>query len=76
MRFLKVKPRHARGWFLMGVVLESQGKRTEAITAYQRAVKYDPKMVEAWSNLKMAYLKNGERTRARQAHEMILKLGT
>ncbi len=74
-RFLSENPRHSRGWFLLGVVLESQGRRVDAITAYQRAVKHEPGMIDAWSNLKMAYLKSGDRIRARRAHEMVLKLG-
>jgi len=53
--------------FLKGNELAKQGKLDEAIEAFNRAIKLDPKFSEAWNNKGVALLRQGKYDKALEA---------
>ena len=44
-------PVHAEAFFMQGMILKEMGDTTRAITAFQKAVKEDPDLTDAWINI-------------------------
>jgi len=61
-------------WNGRGVALKALGRAEEAEIAYRRALKIDPKYVEAWFNLGNLYRDNGPIKAAIQAYERVVAL--
>jgi Flp pilus assembly protein TadD len=53
--------------FTLGNLCLQQGRYTDAIAAYETAVKADPTFAEAWNNLAIAYQNAGEDEKAMAA---------
>lgn len=49
--FVKARPEHPMGYFLLAVVLERDGEDREAIEQYQKALAKDPNFLDAHKNL-------------------------
>jgi Tfp pilus assembly protein PilF len=64
-RALKVKPAYAEGHFNLGKVLHKQGRRDEALRAYERAYAMEPEFPGLRTALLHMYCKTGRAERAR-----------
>jgi Flp pilus assembly protein TadD len=53
--------------FTLGNLCLQQGRYTDAIAAYEAAVKEDPSFAEAWNNLAIAYQNSGQDDKAMAA---------
>jgi len=51
-------------WNFVGLCENALGRTREAVIAYERATKIEPKFKEAWANLAQAYRDNGDRSNA------------
>src|ERR1041385_6381917 len=56
-----------QAWFDLGFAQSHQGKTTEAIAAYKKAIALDPKWFEAQQNLGLALAKSGDLNAAASA---------
>jgi tetratricopeptide (TPR) repeat protein len=53
--------------FTLGNLCLQQGRYSEAISAYQKALDADPSFAEAWNNLAIAYQNSGQDDKAMEA---------
>jgi tetratricopeptide (TPR) repeat protein len=66
-------PRSAFAWFEQGCMLDAQnGRASEAVAAYRRAVELAPDFADAWCNLGTVHFHRGERAEARGCYERAL----
>ncbi|MCS6318394.1 MAG: tetratricopeptide repeat protein [Nitrospira sp.] len=63
-----VAPRNPVYWFNHGVVLQRAGFTTEAVDAYGQAIQWNPRYIEARTNLGNAYKELGRLTDAQAAY--------
>jgi len=54
--------------FALGNLFMEQGRYTEAIAAYEAAVKIDPTFADAWNKLAVAYQNSGQDQKALEAY--------
>jgi tetratricopeptide (TPR) repeat protein len=73
---IQTKPRLAMAHNLKGMILEKQGNLTEALAAYQQAVKIVPEDVLFNYNLGAAYYKAGEFAKSKEVFLKISPLAT
>jgi tetratricopeptide (TPR) repeat protein len=52
---LQIDPSNAEAFFMFGVNFKELGDRNRAINSFQKAVEYDPDLVDAWINLGQLY---------------------
>jgi len=66
--------RTAEDWFNEGFIQDLQGNYTEAIQAYDEAIKLKPDYAEAWNNKGFAFFKMGKYNESLQAANRSLEL--
>lgn len=71
---VKETPKDPQAWFYLGVAVEGLGDGKEAATDYGQALKLDPKLTEASTNLSGVLLDSGDAAGARAAAEAGLKV--
>ena len=64
----------AGGFVRFGSALHALGRRAEAATAYQTALKLDPRSAEAWFKLGLAYQDSRRPDRAEEAYRRALEI--
>ncbi len=74
-RALKAKPAYAEGHFNLGKVLHKQGRRDDALRAYERAYAMDPEFPGLRTALLHLYCKTGRAERARAVLEALKEAG-
>jgi Flp pilus assembly protein TadD len=57
---LAIWPEYAGAWCGLGTALLQQGQIDQAILHYQKALKFDPSLLEALNNLGFCYFKKGQ----------------
>ncbi len=62
----------AESWFNLGLVAFQLGKKRQAISHYQEALRYDPQLGIAYTNLGMVYAEMGKWSEAKRAWEKAL----
>ncbi|HEU5161560.1 MAG TPA: tetratricopeptide repeat protein, partial [Thermoanaerobaculia bacterium] len=68
-------PDHAEAWYILGTCLEQNPKwRREAVEAFQRALSFDPNMVDALLSLGDLYKGHGMTARAIACYEDALQI--
>lgn len=72
-RFLAERPSDARGRFLRGVILNEQGRTSEAFDVFFVLTQDHPELPEPYNNLAVLYAARGEYERARAALEMAIR---
>ena len=65
-------PDDARGWYRLGNQREDEGRDTEALACFERAVAADPCHARAWNNLGAASQRLGNMRRAEEAYRTAL----
>lgn len=63
----------ARGWYRLGNQHEDEGRDTEALACFERAVAADPGYAKAWNNLGAALQRQGQAARAEEAYRTALR---
>ncbi len=58
-RVVKLAPRHADAWHLLGVVAMQQERAALAIRHFRQAIEVRPEFVQAWNNLALALKSTG-----------------
>jgi tetratricopeptide (TPR) repeat protein len=72
---VEYSPDHAEAWFILGTCLEHNPKwRREAVEAFQRALSFDPNMVDALLSLGDLYKGQGMTARAIACYEDALQI--
>ncbi len=71
---LEIEPRESRFHTLLGDILSSQGRRREALAAYNRAVRLDPGYFRNYYQRGRLWMKQGDMPQARQDLEKSLAL--
>lgn len=71
---IALQPDHARTHLELGIVLQWMQREDEAILEYALALKTDPLLPSAWSNLSRAYLERGRLDEARASLERALEI--
>ena len=54
-QILQIDPSNAEAFFMFGVNFKELGDRNRAINSFQKAVEYDPDLVDGWINLGQLY---------------------
>ncbi|MCB0650960.1 MAG: tetratricopeptide repeat protein [Saprospiraceae bacterium] len=54
-KILRIDPQNAEAFFMSGVNFKDLGDRNRAINSFQKAVEYDPDLLDAWINLGQLY---------------------
>ncbi len=57
---LEVDPAAAQAWYLLGTVIQVQGKLGEAVAHYQQALRLEPDFAEVLNNLAVALQSQGK----------------
>jgi len=65
---------YANAWTSLGVAYDELNRYNDAIKAYRRAIKIDPKNAVAWNNLGVAYSLSGDRAAAIDAVRELRRL--
>jgi len=65
---LRIKPNRPKPYNYIGVALGHLGRNTESIAAYRQAIRLDPSYAEAYFNLGLAYLSEGNTRAAMDIH--------
>ncbi len=73
-RVVKLAPRHADAWHLLGIVAMQQDRAALAIRHLRTAVELRPDFAQAWNNLGIAYKSEGDLVAALAAAERALSL--
>ena len=70
---IHIQPRFS-SYRTLGSLLSVEGKYSEAAVMYQKAVDLNPSDYTTWGNLGSAYLRSGDKDKARSAHERAIAL--
>lgn len=75
-KFLAIKEndRTAQDWLLIGNILQDQGKNSDAVFMYNRAIMLDPKFYKAYYNLANIYLEDDKYNLAIENYRLANKL--
>ncbi len=73
-RVVKLAPRHADAWHLLGVLVLQQGKPALAVKYLRAAIDARPDFAQAWNNLALAHKAQDELAAAIRAAEHALAL--
>ena len=71
-RVVKLDPKQADAWHLLGVVAFQGGQHAKAIKRYRRALELRPVFAQAWNNLGIAQKAQGQSEDARTSFERAL----
>ncbi len=72
LRVVKLAPRHADAWHLLGVIAFQAGQLPKAIKQFRQAVAVRPGFAQAWNNLALALKEKGDARSARDAFDRAL----
>lgn len=67
------EPKFALGWHALGVLSEFQGKPTEALEAYERAIECNPKLLSARMTLLRLRIKNKDWQEAARNADLLIR---
>ncbi|MGB7571049.1 MAG: tetratricopeptide repeat protein, partial [Methanothrix sp.] len=68
-------PKYAYAWNNKGAVLSDQGKKEEALKAYEKAIELDPKFAYPWNNKGLALKALGRKSQADECFARAKELG-
>ncbi|KAE9417268.1 hypothetical protein Angca_005843, partial [Angiostrongylus cantonensis] len=72
-RSLELQPIQLGAWFNAGYCAWKMERYSDAVTCFHRCVSLEPDHFEAWNNLSSAYIKLGQKERARKILQEALK---
>ena len=61
-------------WYNKGIALRIQKKYDEALTAYDKAIEFDPQNLNAWNNKGIVFHEQGKYIKAIQAYDKALEI--
>ena len=64
----------AQAWCLLGVLLQGQGKLSDSVAHYQRALQIEPEFAEARNNLGLAHYQQGDEDEAAASFRAAIRL--
>jgi tetratricopeptide (TPR) repeat protein len=71
---LSVQPKMARAWFLLGVAYNSTGDRAAAAGAYEKALKFEPQMLDAKREWAVSLALQGQTAKAQALLDNLKRL--
>jgi Flp pilus assembly protein TadD len=71
-KMLAWTPNDADGWYLLGRTKYNENRFAEAVDAFQRCLKLDPRNVKAEDNLGLSYAGLGRREEAASAYQQVI----
>ncbi|MBI3939042.1 MAG: tetratricopeptide repeat protein [Betaproteobacteria bacterium] len=72
-RYLRTRPKDARGRFLKGLILTEQKKAAEAINVFTALTQDYPELPEPYNNLAVLYASQGQYDKAQTALQMAIR---
>lgn len=73
-RLIAEKPGRPQVSYLLGMLREAQGRHTEAIASFRKAVSLDPDYINAWRHMETAATQAGDYTAKSEAQLALLRL--
>lgn len=71
-RYVAIRGKDGKGWYLLGEVFRQQGDQQEALKQYRKAVKLDPSCPDPYRAMGLLHLKDGNKAQARKAFKTYL----
>lgn len=71
---LRVEPKQAQAWFLLGVICQGTGRLDEAIASFRRSIQLRPRHAPTWNLLGVALVRQGRSGEAEACFRRVLQI--